>query len=40
MNWLSTLNLGRGGVSKTAEALASFDAPPDLLALQELGFES
>ena len=37
MNWLSTLNLGRGGVSKTAEALASFDAPPDLLALQELG---
>ncbi|CAE7253453.1 unnamed protein product [Symbiodinium sp. CCMP2592] len=25
MTWLSTLNLGRGGVSKTSEALASFD---------------
>ena len=37
MNWLSTLNLGRGGVSKTSEALASFDVPPDLLALQEIG---
>ncbi|CAE7204304.1 pol [Symbiodinium sp. CCMP2592] len=37
MTWLSTLNLGRGGVSKTSEALASFDAPPELIALQELG---